>query len=418
MARQEVIQQTPCTATWYNMMSDLVGDPRDLVRARRTTSRKSFAPLIDAPTHHRTPAGISSPASTYLPATASESSPAQHNVSPHLPATSDGSQLPSVQTPTTVTNSPLETNDTPPTYPPGPLISSAREEENSPLLADDSNTSFPADGRFEVDRDADTIPSALDNPPVHIHLSDLIILGTILDMAIENYTLAKPTLNMAGQYCNITLQDQQGVGMTAWYSTKPNHVHKLQSCVLSEIRNLARTGQGYLKIGDYTAHTTDWGYNSVNAVFEAAKITVEGDDWQETKLPEGFYPQSDDDIQWGGCWCSPLSPHVGLLLASCGNPAVVNSFPHRLLAAWDPSDRGLACRNACQQVNDGVQFIQAPENICSALQANGVLLQNDYKMTNNNWGSEHGGMRGWCMSIGAEFVVKVAPVWPVEDQSE
>ncbi|KAJ7912910.1 hypothetical protein B0H13DRAFT_1712826 [Mycena leptocephala] len=306
LERRDSIRRTPCTATWYNMMCDLVGDPLDLL--------KSGGSDFDLP---------------------------------------------------------------------------------------------------------DSIPSALDNPTMHIHLSDLIIMGSILDMEITHLDVWKPAVNMAGPYCNITSQHQQSVGMTAWYSAKPNHVHRLQPCLPREILMLAATAQGYLKIGGLSAPITSWGYNSVELLFKSADATCDGEGWNH--IANHFYPHLEGDdatsTQWGGRWNSARSPRVGLVLTCCGSPAVANSFPHRLIAGWEPPRRGQACKTAFRWINDGVGFVEAPGGFCSALMVEGVVLNDEYKLT-NNWGAEDGGIRGWCMGSGAEFVKMVAPLWRVDTQSE
>ncbi|KAJ7240888.1 hypothetical protein C8J57DRAFT_1192913 [Mycena rebaudengoi] len=306
LERRDTIRRSPCTATWYNMMCDLVGDPLDLL--------KSGASDFDFP---------------------------------------------------------------------------------------------------------DSIPSALDNPTMHIHLSDLIIFGSILDMEITHLDVWKPAVNMAGPHCNITSQHQQSVGMIAWYSAKPSHVHRLTPCLPGEIRMLAATAQGYLKIGGQSAPITSWGYNSVELLFESANAICDGEGWNH--IPSHFYPHWEGDdatsMQWGGRWNNARSPRVGLVLACCGNPAVANSFPHRLIAGWEPPRRGQACKTAFRWINDGVGFVEAPGDFCSALMTTGVIMNDEFKLT-DNWGAEDGGIRSWCMGSGAEFVKLVAPLWLVHTQSE
>ncbi|KAJ7807819.1 hypothetical protein B0H14DRAFT_3763642 [Mycena olivaceomarginata] len=190
-------------------------------------------------------------------------------------------------------------------------------------------------------RDADTIPSALDNPPLDIHFTDLISCGVALDMEIRGYDLHKPALHMTSQYCSIVSQEHSGVGVIARYMHNPNHVHHIETCTPHEVDYLVKTAKGYLRIGDFLAHTTDWGYNSVNALFGIVVSRAPTDDWHQIAIGEQFRPlcEGDGDIQWKGRWSRPMTTRVGLLLTHCGNPAIANSFPHSLLSEWPDFDR-------------------------------------------------------------------------------
>ncbi|KAJ6552528.1 hypothetical protein B0H10DRAFT_2242095 [Mycena sp. CBHHK59/15] len=130
-------------------------------------------------------------------------------------------------------------------------------------------------------RDADTIPSILDNPAMHIHMSDLITCDVILDMDIINVDSRKPEIQMAGRYCTIITQYQSG------------------TCTSSEINRLVETAEGYLFVGDMCAHITDLGYNSVDSVFEAAIQRANSDDWLQISVRDMF-GRVDGDTMYNG----------------------------------------------------------------------------------------------------------------------
>ncbi|KAJ7486460.1 hypothetical protein FB451DRAFT_1362853 [Mycena latifolia] len=266
--------------------------------------------------------------------------------------------------------------------------------------------------------DADTIPSSLDNPTMPIHFSDLISCGVALDMQVIAVDLHRPAIHMTAQYCNIMSQEQSGVGVIARYTCKPGHVHHLQTCRPPEIHTLTLTAKGYLRIGDAGAHMTDWGYNSVDALFATHLAQMKHEDWCQMSVMHAFRSrcEGDTDVQWGGNWSEPATPRVGFLLSHCGNPAVATSFPHSLLKDWPSSDRILVGQGACNAISQAIGFIEAPSNFCSLLHSNGVVM-NHYKLA-NNWGAEHGGVRSWAMSVGAEFVRKVSECWVVPGQVE
>ncbi|KAJ7090993.1 hypothetical protein C8R44DRAFT_990593 [Mycena epipterygia] len=266
--------------------------------------------------------------------------------------------------------------------------------------------------------DADTIPSALDNPPMQIHFSDLISCGVVLGMELRSSDLHRPAIHMTGAYCNIISQEQGGVGVIARYTCKPNHVHEMQTCLPTEIHTLVSTAKGYLRIGDAGAHMTDWGYNSVDALFAINLRRAATEDWCQMSVMDSFRSlcEGDADIQWRKRWSQPATTRVGFLLTHCGNPAVANSFPHSLLQEWNPVDRNLAGQRACHLINQGVGFIDSPPAFCSLLHAKHVV-RNSYKLA-NNWGAEHGGIRGWAMSSGAEFVKRASECWIVPRQAE
>ncbi|KAJ7697852.1 hypothetical protein B0H17DRAFT_1130132 [Mycena rosella] len=265
--------------------------------------------------------------------------------------------------------------------------------------------------------DADTIPSALDNPPMHIHFSDLIACGVTLDMKVIHADLRRPAIHMTGEYCNIMSQEQSGVGIIARYTCKPDHVHHLQTCLRSELHTLVTVAKGYLRVGDAGAHMTDWGYNSVDALFAIHLAQVPPtQEWCQMAVMDTFRPrcEGNGDIQWSGNWNDPATTRVGFLLTHCGNSAVANSFPHSLLSEWPTPDRIVAGQSACNAVNQGIGFIEAPHNFCSLLHSHDVVM-NAYKLA-NNWGAEFGGIRGWSMSTLAEFVKKASECWIVDSQ--
>ncbi|KAJ7602256.1 hypothetical protein B0H17DRAFT_1222832 [Mycena rosella] len=268
-------------------------------------------------------------------------------------------------------------------------------------------------------RDADTIASTLDNPTMHIHFSDLVACGTVLDMEVMSVDLHNPKLQMSGRHCNITSQEQSGVGVIARYSCEPNHVHLLQTCTADEIHVLVTMAKGLIKIGNFRAHMTSWGYNSVDAVFEISITRAETEDWSHIGFTMDAVRkrlEGDTDIQWGRKWSAPATTRVGFLLTVCGNPAVANSFPHSLLTEWPDSARHFVARHAWQLISQRVGFIESPPDLCASLNSKRVVT-NHYKLA-KNWGAEHGGVRGWSMSTGAEFVRKVSDCWNAAGQTE
>ncbi|KAJ7834490.1 hypothetical protein B0H13DRAFT_1653253 [Mycena leptocephala] len=267
-------------------------------------------------------------------------------------------------------------------------------------------------------RDADTIPSTLDNPLMAVHFTNLISVGAALGMEVRSYNLHMPALHMSGQYCSIVSQEHSGVGIIARYTYSPDHVHHLQTCTPGEVDNLVKIAKGYLRIGDAGAHMTDWGYNSVDALFSILESRAGTEDWHQMEVGEQFRQQceGDADIQWGERWSRPATTRVGFLLTHCGNPAVANSFPHSLLNEWPITDRASASRAAYKLIDDGIGIIEAPRDLPSSLNSADVVM-NEYKLA-NNWGAEHGGIRGWSMSSGAEFVKRVSCCWKVDSQAE
>ncbi|KAJ7210669.1 hypothetical protein B0H12DRAFT_1079656 [Mycena haematopus] len=267
-------------------------------------------------------------------------------------------------------------------------------------------------------RDADTIPSALDNPTMDIHLSDLVACGLALDAEIVHIDLRRPAIHMTGKYCSITSQEENGVGIIARYSAKPGHVHDIQGCTTSEVEMIVEFAKGYLRIGDAQASMTDWGYNSVNKLFEISMQRSKGDDWEQIAVMAEYRPycEGDQDAQWGGNWSNPKTPLVGFLMSHCGNPAVANSFPHTLLRDWPDLDRTVIGQRAYQRIDQEIGFINTPTNFLVELHSKGVFMTN-FKLA-NNWGAEHAGIRGWSMAPGAEFVKRVSECWSVPGQSK
>ncbi|KAJ7847845.1 hypothetical protein B0H14DRAFT_3138413 [Mycena olivaceomarginata] len=224
-------------------------------------------------------------------------------------------------------------------------------------------------------RDADTIPSTLDNPKMHIHFSDLVACGTVLDMEVMSVDLHKPRLQMSGRHCNITSQELSG---------KSTHVVMM--------------AKGLFKFGNVRRNLSAWGYNSVDTLFETIITRAETEDWSRIGVTMDAVRkrlEGDTDIQWAGKWSAPATTRVGFLLTVCGNPAVANSFPHSLLMEWPDSARHLVVRTAWSLIGQGVGFIGSPPDLWGCA--------NHYKLTKKG-GAENGGVRGWCMGTGAEFV--------------
>ncbi|KAJ7778895.1 hypothetical protein B0H14DRAFT_3587017 [Mycena olivaceomarginata] len=262
--------------------------------------------------------------------------------------------------------------------------------------------------RIGTDRDADTIPSTLDNLTMHIHFSDLVACGTVLDMEVMSVDLHKPRLQMSGRHCNITSQELSGVGVIARYSCEPNHFHLLELCSPEEIHALVMMAKGLFKFGNVRRNLSAWGYNSVDTLFETIITRAETEDWSRIGFTLDAVRKrlvGETDIQWAGKWSAPATTRVGFLLTVCGNPAVANSFPHSLLMEWPDSARHLVVRTAWHLISQGVGFIESPPDLCASLNGKRVV-QNHYKLTKKG-GAENGGVRGWSMGTGAEFARQV-----------
>ncbi|KAF7357603.1 hypothetical protein MSAN_01356700 [Mycena sanguinolenta] len=267
-------------------------------------------------------------------------------------------------------------------------------------------------------RDADTIPSLLDSPTMDIHMSDLVACGLALDAEIIRADLHRPVIHMTGKHCSITSQEESGVGIIARYRAKPGHVHDFLGCTATEAEMLVDFAKGYLRIGDAQAYMTDWGYNSVDKLFEIALRRSQSEDWEQMAVMPEYTPycEGDQDHQWRDNWSSPKTPLVGFLMTVCGNPAVANSFPHTLLREWTDSERTAIGQRVCQYIDQEIGFIDAPTNFLVNLRSAGVFMAN-FKLA-NDWGAEHAGIHGWSMSSGTEFVKRVSECWSVSGQSE
>ncbi|KAJ7631589.1 hypothetical protein DFH06DRAFT_1438726 [Mycena polygramma] len=193
--------------------------------------------------------------------------------------------------------------------------------------------------------------------------SDLIAAAVALDMEMRHYDLHKPAIHMTAPYCSIRSHDESGVGILARYTSKPHHVHDMQSCSPPEIHALVNIAQGYQFIGDVCAHMTDWGYNSVD-------IHLVNSDWFEMTTKGRFHCEGDKDAQWNGHWTDPATTRVGFLLSHCGNPAIANSFPHSLLREWRHSDGRLSVQRANDFVNQTIGFIESPIQAALASRTN------------------------------------------------
>ncbi|KAJ7059766.1 hypothetical protein C8F01DRAFT_1145587 [Mycena amicta] len=271
--------------------------------------------------------------------------------------------------------------------------------------------------------DADTIPSALDSPLIHIHLSDLICFAVALDVDINQDSVDPqvPKVQMTGSHCSFESSLQSGVGVVVRYTSKPGQAHRIQNCTADEAEVLIKVARGYLRVGDYSMHTTDWGYNSVDKLLEISLSNGEDDSkWQQILVGKALLPYSegDDDARWTGHWTAPKTPRVGLLMGCCGNPAVANGFPHSLLSTWSDSERKIANRRAFEYISGahGPGFIEMPEHVFLAMYQSRDVFMSDFKLA-NNWGAEHGGVRGWCMTPLTDFVRRVSDHWEVESQS-
>ncbi|KAJ7824993.1 hypothetical protein B0H14DRAFT_2596899 [Mycena olivaceomarginata] len=211
----------------------------------------------------------------------------------------------------------------------------------------------------------DTIPSTLDNLTMHIHFSDLVACGTVLDMEVMSVDLHKPRLQMSGRHCNITSQELK-------------------------IHALVMMAKGLFKFGNVRRNLSAWGYNSVDTLFETIITRAETEDWSRIGVTMDAVRkrlEGDTDIQWAGKWSAPATTRVGFLLTVCGNPAVAHSFPHSLLMEWPDSARHLVVRTAWNLISQGVGFIESPPDLCASLNGKRVV-QNHYKLTKKGGGGE------------------------------
>ncbi|KAF7371175.1 hypothetical protein MSAN_00753000 [Mycena sanguinolenta] len=435
MAIREEARRTTSAASWVNMMATLVGDPSDF--ANTASSRLEFEEFMADLDLTQGAHGPSSEGDVVQSASMAQTTAKLASL---VDAGGPGSRLDVGVTPDNFAEdlSQLEAGlRIPDDGTSGPSsradvveVTSIMGKTNKPGV-----TGADIDGlkrrlvgklnslRAEVNarrdpayRDADTIPSVLDNPTMDIHLSDLVACGVALDAEIRRIDLRRPVIHMTGKYCSITSQEESGVGMIVRYSAKPGHVHAIQGSTASETAMIVRLAKGYLRIGDAQAHMTDWGYNSVDKLFEIAMQKSRGDDWEQISVKAEFTSrcEGDQDAQWDGHWSHPKTPLVGFLMTHCGNPAVANSFPHTFFRDWPDEDRTVIGQRAYQHIDQEIGFLDTPNNFLVELHSKGVFMT-DFKLA-NNWGAEHAGVRGWSMAPGTEFVKRVSECWSVAEQ--
>ncbi|KAJ7337540.1 hypothetical protein DFH08DRAFT_939031 [Mycena albidolilacea] len=442
VADLEEAREITCTATWCNMMVSLVGDPYCLAQSIGKNSEFSdeklhaiAALLAGNAFPSLTPKSGVTPIPVPQLSSFSGSRELATNASPRLSCNSDAIPMVS-STPNNGTHAhevrtvAQRTSEDPSrelaiTVSPRlscnsdaiPMVPSSPNDTRVPKLRTVARRTAdrPLPRRY---LNADTISSSLDNPTMHIRFSDLISCGLALGMEIRSIDLHRSSIHMVGQYCSLLSQEEPGLGVIVRYSSTPGHIHPIQTCTPREVDTLVEFARGFLLVGDFISHMRDWGYNSVDALFEVSISGAQDDDWYQMSVRQQFFSkcEGDTDPQWGGRWLNPATPHIGFVFSICGNPAVANSFPLSLLTNWNVLERRAACARSYHILNEEIGFAQAPRDFLRNLRTNAIIMD-DYKLA-NNWGAERGGIRGWASNLGTEFVKRVSEVWRVDQQSE
>lgn len=269
--------------------------------------------------------------------------------------------------------------------------------------------------------DAETIATALDAPVMFMQMSELILFGLLLDMEITKFSLKERVLDMIGRHSNISTIVQQGVGTLVRYSGLSTYVQPTAfTCSAPELMTLIRTASGALHIGDSAIAMNHLGYNTVDHILMTALERIPSERWIETQVVDVMGNlDGDDNIRWAGRWAEPEVPAVAFLLCLCANLTVCNSFPHRLLHGWTNDQRKHSARIAYQHLQESIGFIEAPTKLFQTMREMklDLLVMDGYK-TANDWGSEHGGLRGWLCSNLAQFTLRMSHCWPVDGPTE
>lgn len=264
--------------------------------------------------------------------------------------------------------------------------------------------------------DADTIASALDAPTMSISMSELIILGFLLDMQITKFDLHERHIDMVGHLRgSITTRHQEGVGMLVRYSGYDQTYQAFVSdCTSDELDMSVHTTQGWVGIGDAQGDFLSWGYNAVHRVLSTALERAVDETWQELDVDDVLDIEDDSSPSWEGNWKQPLTPVVPFLLSIAGNMAVANAFPHRLLEEWAPPQRQQASISAFKLLQNTVEFVEAPPDLFKTIMEADfhVINLHDYKAC-YQYGCEQGGMRGWLSGNFAEFTLRMSKCWVV-----
>ncbi|CAG7845912.1 SubName: Full=Uncharacterized protein {ECO:0000313/EMBL:CCA77964.1} [Serendipita indica DSM 11827] len=264
--------------------------------------------------------------------------------------------------------------------------------------------------------EADTIPSVLDAPPIHMRMSDLIHFGLLLEMKIVEADELKRILNMTGRYCSLVSKHQDGVGMLCRYTgnligTQP----AVKRISTQEARMLCETADGMIYIGDCMMPITSFGFNSLDAIFKHVIRECKQNAWQEVDLKDLPRSTERDGLGYGGKWANSPTPITGLLMAIAGNVGVGNSFPHETIKAWTDPMRREAVVNAFQTLQGQPGFTVAPRDIFQRICESGTdLMVMDEFRTVNNYGCQFGGIRGWLSTNMAAFTLKMSSLWIYE----
>ncbi|KAF8240366.1 hypothetical protein L208DRAFT_813621 [Tricholoma matsutake] len=263
--------------------------------------------------------------------------------------------------------------------------------------------------------DADTIATALDTPTTFIQMSDVILFGFLLDMELGKFSVNERVVDMIGKHSNITTHYQQGVGMLTRYSGLAPRVPNPAAlrCSPKELSILLRTAHGMIQIGDSLAPITSWGFNSVNHIFAVAQRSLKGEDWENVDIRGVMHEiEPDSSVRWMGKWNKPTVPVLPFLLSLCSNMAVANAFPHQYLSQWTPRHRTIASQSASRRIINRLGFVEAPANLFETMESSNIdiVVMDDFK-TANNWGCEHGGLRGWLTTNFVEFTVRMSKCW-------
>ncbi|KAG8812799.1 hypothetical protein FRC17_001813 [Serendipita sp. 399] len=243
---------------------------------------------------------------------------------------------------------------------------------------------------------ADTIPSVLDAPPMHIRMSDLIHFGLLLEMKLVEVDELKRILNMTGRYCSLVSKHQDGVGMLSRYAamslgTQP----AVRRTSGPEAQMLCESADGMIYIGDCMMLITSFGFNSVDAIMKHILRQCQGNKWQEISLKDFLRnAEADGQLAYEGKWSNSPTPITGLLMAMCGNLGVGNAFPHETIRTWADASISLATREAFQAAQSQPGLVVAPRDIFQRIWDAGtdIMVMDEFK-TVNNYGCEFGGIR-------------------------
>ncbi|KIM29081.1 hypothetical protein M408DRAFT_127901 [Serendipita vermifera MAFF 305830] len=271
---------------------------------------------------------------------------------------------------------------------------------------------------------AETIPSVLDAPPLHIRMSDLIQFGFLLEMTVVEANELKRVLSMTGRHCSIESKHQDGVGMVTRYSPMATSMHPaIRRASDEEMQMACGTAEGMIYIGDCMMSLGSWDFTALDNIFKHVLRECKGNAWQEMPLQDYLRAAEGDSLlAWENKWADPPTPIVGLLMAICGNLGVATAFPHDSISSWKEEWVSKATCDAFEEIERRpTGFALAPRDIFHRIweAKSDILIFDDFK-TVNNYGCQYGGLRGWLVSNLAEFTLRMSRpnVWPCPQSSQ